>query len=85
MEIRVGPQNHSFSVHHALLSKTSEFFKAALKKEWTEGQKRVIDLPEDDSDTVYTYIQWLYCGKIFAHLGYDDEEGECGHVQFAKL
>ncbi|KAF2158361.1 hypothetical protein M409DRAFT_31115 [Zasmidium cellare ATCC 36951] len=43
----------------------SEFFAAALKKEWQEGQKRQVPLPADRPKVVDLYVHWLYTGKIF--------------------
>lgn len=42
----VGPNEHEIAVYGIFLTRSSEFFKAALKKEWVEGQTRVIKLPE---------------------------------------
>jgi hypothetical protein len=41
----VGPEEEKMVVHESYLSQDSAFFKAALKKQWTEGQARVIKLP----------------------------------------
>ena len=48
-----------------MLRKASKFFDAALKKEWKEGEKRIVTLPDDNPDSVYAYIQWLYGRKLF--------------------
>ena len=65
IKVRVGPDEHGFYIHPSVISQTSDFFKAALKKEWAEGQERIIKLPEDDPVIFETYVQWLYTGTIF--------------------
>ena len=40
--------------------RNSEFFKAALKKEWREGQTRTISMPTDDFETMMTYLRFVY-------------------------
>jgi hypothetical protein len=55
----------TFYVHEAVLTSTSEFLKAALKKEWKEGQERIIYLNEMDPDRFELYLTWKYGGPIF--------------------
>jgi hypothetical protein len=38
----------------------SQPFRAALKKQWTEGQTRVIRLPEESPESVQQYVAYLY-------------------------
>lgn len=45
---------------------SSEFFQTALKKEWQEGPKLQIDLPDVDRDTFTIYVKWLYTSSITA-------------------
>ena len=61
----------------------SEFFKAAMKKHWTEGQRRIIELPKDEPDMIYAYVQWLYAGKIF--LNSQKRSGKGDFKMLAKL
>ena len=42
----------------------SPFFQAALKKQWKEGKERKFTLPEDDVQTVNTYLNFIYTGTI---------------------
>ena len=60
----VGPEKRKFSVHETLLRSNSAFFEAALKKDWKEGMHRTVTLPEEDADTFYIYVQWLYLEKF---------------------
>jgi hypothetical protein len=63
----VGPEEERMVVHESYLSRDSAFFKAALKKQWTEGQTRVIKLPEELSEPVQYYIGYLYGGQLPTH------------------
>ena len=65
MEVIVGNSKEGIKISPWLLSKSSEFLKTALKKEWKEGQERVIPLPEEKQDIFDIYLQWLYSNKIF--------------------
>lgn len=38
----VGKVQHKMTVHPVHITQSSEFFKAALNKEWSEGQTRVV-------------------------------------------
>lgn len=42
------------------ISRRSDFFKAALKKEWKEGQTRIIKLPEEQPANVANYLDFAY-------------------------
>jgi hypothetical protein len=46
--------------HESYLTKNSEFFQAAMKKEWAEGQTRVIKLPEEDVAIMTSYLTAIY-------------------------
>jgi hypothetical protein len=50
----VGPARHMLLAHGSLISHRSDFFKAAPKKEWVEGQTRKIKLSEEDPATVFS-------------------------------
>jgi len=47
------------------LTRDSDFFAAAMKKEWAEGQTRTIKLPEESPDVAAHYLSYLYSGKLF--------------------
>jgi hypothetical protein len=47
-------------------TRDSEFFAAAMKKEWQEGQKRTIKLPEECPTTMVHYLSFVYTGNLFA-------------------
>ena len=63
----VGPEEQAMVVHGDCLSRYSEFFTAALKKEWREGQSRIIKLPEETPPLMGYYIEHLYGGPLPTH------------------
>lgn len=56
-----------------LLRENSGFFAAALKKDWREGQKRVVKLPEEDSKIFNFWLNWLYCRRLHLATGPDED------------
>lgn len=53
-------------IHQSLLSKSSEFFKRALKPEWASSRKDLdtIDLRDDLVEMVILYVRWLNEGEL---------------------
>lgn len=43
----VGIEEEQMMAHGSYLAGCSDFFRAALKKEWVEGQTRTLKLPEE--------------------------------------
>lgn len=62
--LHVGPTQHVLLAHGAFITRNSDFFKAALKKEWAEGQTRVIKLPEEKPHVVSHYLNYTYTNKL---------------------
>jgi hypothetical protein len=62
--IIVGPDKHEMLVHASILTKTSEFFQTALKKEGRKEQIRTITMPDEDSETIAAYLNVLYRGQL---------------------
>jgi len=60
----VGPEEQKMLVHGPQITVHSEFFAAALKKEWVEGQTREIKLPEELPEIMAYYIEHVYFGKL---------------------
>ena len=58
--LHVGPEEHAILAHGNFISRRSDFFKAALKKEWAEGQTRIIKLPDEDHQVVTHYLSYTY-------------------------
>jgi hypothetical protein len=63
----VGPEEQKMVVHEIYLSRDSSFFKAALKKQWTEGQTRVIKLPEESPELMQHYVEHVYGDELPTH------------------
>jgi hypothetical protein len=65
LTLLVGPKRWELVVHEKCLTRNSDFFKAAVKKEWTEGQTRTIKLPEELCfDTFVRYLNFTYREKL---------------------
>lgn len=61
--IEVGDKPVTFTAHESLLCARSEFFRTAMKKDWQEGQHKVVTLPYDSSGVVQLYLQTLCSGQ----------------------
>ena len=84
----VGPEERKMLVHRLHITAHSEFFAAALKKEWTEGQAREIKLPEEDPEIVAYYIESVYFGKLPTDIYTTTSPGadkELGYQLLAQL
>ena len=55
----VGAEETEMLAVASCLSYHSEFFRAALKKEWAEGQTRTVKLPEERPELVATYLDFI--------------------------
>jgi hypothetical protein len=62
----VGKNEQKMIAYSSYLTRDSEFFAAAMKKEWVEGQTRIVKLPEEDPSTMAHYLSFLYGGRLFA-------------------
>lgn len=60
-------EQEKFVVHGYRLIETSEFFRAALQKEWKEGQTRIIELPEEDTEDTTNYLNFVFDGTLPTH------------------
>lgn len=61
----VGPHEEQLAAHESCITRNSDFFKAAMKKEWIEGQTRTITLPEETStESFVNYLNFSYHGKL---------------------
>ncbi|KAI4930566.1 uncharacterized protein J4E92_004398 [Alternaria infectoria] len=66
-------------VHATALSKSSGFFKNALKSEWRTDATKPIDMSDVDLVVFEGYCGWLYTGKI-THL-----DNEACYIYLARL
>ncbi|KAF7187847.1 hypothetical protein HII31_10747 [Pseudocercospora fuligena] len=55
--------SRDFSIHEAILSEHSPYFRAALDDKWRESS-RIMELPFDEVDVVAAYIHWLYFKRV---------------------
>ncbi|KAK7537554.1 uncharacterized protein J3D65DRAFT_677517 [Phyllosticta citribraziliensis] len=55
---------HTFYVHEPLLEMHSPVFKSCLSRNWSEGIKGEIDLPEDDPKVFLMFVRFVYAGQI---------------------
>lgn len=83
--VLVGPSEESFTIHTAIASIKSPFFKAAAgyadnlhvsanlsvgsadtfcRRNWTEGQTKIVRLPEQDSEVFVVYFRWIYSDAL---------------------
>ena len=61
----VGSNEQKMIAYGSHLARDSDFFAAAMKKEWVEGQTRTIKLPEECPAIMAHYLSYLYSGKLF--------------------
>lgn len=62
--VKVGKPATLFRVNEVLLRENSGFFAAALKQDWRESQKRVVELPEEAPHPFNTWLNWLYRRRV---------------------
>jgi hypothetical protein len=60
----VGPEEHPLVAHKSNLSQHSDFFKAALKREWIEGQTRTVNLSDEQPEIVAQYLDYCYSKRL---------------------
>lgn len=70
----VGPCATPLYVHESLLKKSSTFFSAALSPVYAfaESHTKTINLPEDRSEDVAYFLQWLYSSRSLRHPKLDE-------------
>jgi hypothetical protein len=78
----VGKEQQEMLVHTNIISAHSTFFRTALKKEWKEGQTRVIKLPEDDPDIVTRYLDFVYHNRLVTQC---KSQPDANHIDLALL
>jgi hypothetical protein len=84
----VGEEKQEMLVHACHISKNSEFFRTALRREWLEGQTRTITLPVDDPKTVTHYLNFTYSGELPSEpleTGCQETRIRCTHENLANL
>ncbi|OOQ83208.1 hypothetical protein PEBR_36322 [Penicillium brasilianum] len=82
IDIVVGGEVKTFSVHEALVRTYSSFFDKAMAGEWKESVQRTIKLPDDEPKILALYIYWLYYGTLPVFC---DEPGRLGNSEYLDL
>ena len=71
----VGPKEQHLFAHGSYLVLQSKFFKAALGKEWVEGQTRTVKLPEEELNILAQYLDFIYRNVLPTDSITDDSRG----------
>jgi hypothetical protein len=58
--VLVGPAEQCFTIHNGVLCNKSRFFRAACSTRWTQGQNKVVQLPDVDPLVFQRYVDWSY-------------------------
>jgi hypothetical protein len=87
--VSVGPTNTTFSIHEAIIRKSSEFFDDAMKPEEasTRSDPRVINLSNEDPEIFKIYLNWLYCKTlptVVASKEESESEPESEYILLSK-
>lgn len=83
----VGPNEAAFTVHENYICAKSRFFKAACRKEWSEGITRVIRLPEAEPEMFRSYLVWVYTDGLAVDITNSEpvQAQETKYSTFVKL
>ena len=65
----VGPNAIRYGVHQGLISRESEFFRAALNGSYEEARSGIIKLQDDDAGIVGLFVDWLYTRRLVREIG----------------
>jgi hypothetical protein len=63
--VRVGAEEEEYHIYENLLRANSGFFDIALKKEWKEGQDRIVEMLETNNEAFSIWAKWLYTGCMY--------------------
>jgi hypothetical protein len=88
VNLLIGKGERALYVHASVLYKSSQFFQAALKTDWAEGQQREVKLPEEEFEAFNTYVQWMYKRAIptkFEKNSSEDKDKQQSYIHLSKL
>lgn len=71
--VKVGQPATVFHVNEERIAESSEFFKAALKKEWPSGRNRTAELPDEDPKIFNVYLNWIYARVLCLDITTEEE------------
>jgi hypothetical protein len=60
----VGKKRKKFTLHKKLLCDRRKYFSKAFRGRFQEAQSGKMHLPEDDPDTVFDLVDYLYRGTV---------------------
>ncbi|KAH7418432.1 hypothetical protein BKA64DRAFT_635557 [Cadophora sp. MPI-SDFR-AT-0126] len=64
----VGPQKSKIAAPRALLAFYSRFFDTAFYDTFAESRTDTIDLPEDDTEEILTFVLWAKTGQLYSNV-----------------
>jgi len=67
------------------LKKHSEFFVAALKEGWKEGEEQVVRLPEHESEAFNIFARFVYTKRIYCKRDGDYDESTGNDEEWRRL
>ncbi|KAF2122116.1 hypothetical protein BDV96DRAFT_640181 [Lophiotrema nucula] len=59
-----GDEQEEFTIHEALATQRSRFFRNCMKGNWKEAEDRVVKLPKEEPAIFELYVQSLYAGHV---------------------
>ncbi|TGO25775.1 hypothetical protein BPAE_0073g00410 [Botrytis paeoniae] len=78
VQIFVGPERKTFSVHKNLIRRSGDFFKVVFQDNgFKEGAENKMDLPEDKPYIFQGFFNWMYTAQV-GSLQIPPEEAEYG-------
>ncbi|KAK5736457.1 hypothetical protein LTR17_007453 [Elasticomyces elasticus] len=74
--VLVGEEQEPFIVHIDTICQRSDFFVAACKREWLEGQDKTVPLPEIQPKIFTLYANWAYSGVLDVEIVDDPDAAQ---------
>jgi hypothetical protein len=65
--VSVGNTEKEFTLYENLATRSSDFFRAAMSRDWKESRERKVVLADAKVDVFEGYLQWLNTGDITFH------------------
>ncbi|KAK3679935.1 hypothetical protein LTR78_000312 [Recurvomyces mirabilis] len=62
--VLIGDHERAFAIHDSVVTKKSEFFRAACNGKFKAAKEKTIRLPEAEIESFRSYIQWCYNDTI---------------------
>ena len=80
----MGEAKDTLQVHVDKICEASSFFRSAFTSRFKESMEKPIHLPEDNIDTVDSFVQWLYTSH-YELPAYGDFEEEGGSLWWQPM